>query len=134
METLLMWGIRLTFVLLCINAMFVSAQVAGIYSKAGMPQLETDVQTVVTDLNAQLTGITVTSQDTAPESDISKEDAVNVGGLIWDSIFGYTVLIDQIFGGAMSWATLAINIPLMFLQAVIMTWWGLETWNKIKPF
>jgi len=135
MESLLIWGVRLTFVLLCINGLFVSAQLAmpATFAGTGLNSTGTAINTVIDDLNDQGEGTVIYAGDSEAESDITKEEAVDVGKFIWDSIFGYTTIINQIVGTHMPWAAVALNLPLMFLQSVVMVWWGIETWSKIKP-
>lgn len=139
MEGLLSFGIKFVFILFCINALFLAAQGMGLYTgPVGTTLKQTEIHETLSDLNTALSQSgqepEVSSKEQTQEGSIKEKQTLDVGSLIWNGVFGYATLIKQIIPEAASAMADAIAYPIMFLQSVIMMWWGIETWYKIKPF
>jgi len=135
MNALLNFSIRLTFVLLMINGVFLAAKSTGVYTDAGISTLSSDVQTMYSQMESTQQDITAsTEQSQTAFGEQTKEQSMDVGSLIWDSLFGYKKLLDQIFPTELSWVATIIATPLMFLQMLTLAWLGIEVWSRVKPF
>lgn len=137
MNALLNFSIRLTFVLLMINSVFLAARSTGVYTDVGVSQLSEKVSKATQDLNI-LTSVSV--QDKPLSGLVALVNAIinNMGivaDLLWNMLFGYVEILKQIFPAELSWVATIISAPLTFLQCITLIWFVIEAKDKlVKAF
>jgi len=137
MNALLHFSVRLTFVLLMINSVFLAARSTGVYTDVGVSQLNEKVSEATQDLNIQTS---VSVQDNPPSGLIALASAIinsmkTVANLLWNMLFGYVEILKQIFPAELSWVPTIISTPLMFLQCITLIWFVIEAKDKlVKAF
>jgi len=138
-------SMKLLVILLCINAALLAAETAGIYKTTGLGELTTKV-TELKELAQE------TMQDANVSVDAEKQEttALDLLGIIFGTIstvftmlrgiaeilfkglFGYVLLIQQIFPQEVSWLAILIATPLAFLQVVAIILFIAEIVYKVK--
>jgi len=137
MDTLLDFSFRLTFVLLMINGVFLAAQATGVYNTqlVGSEEWQGAVVSAYQKLGSVNENSIFASGDKEyGEEEELKEREQTIGALLYNLLFGYHTLLKQIFPAELGWIADIISAPLMLLQGFTLFWFGVQFWNKIKPF